>query len=84
MIPSLPSTASPAEVVDVLNRDGCVVVKSLANLTMCDQIVVELAPFLDARKDEAPINAPYGYEDFLPAKPGASLALSPSHAPTAL
>jgi Phytanoyl-CoA dioxygenase (PhyH) len=68
MIPSLPSTASPAEVVEVLNRDGCVVVKSLASLTMCDQIAVELAPFLDARKDEPPINAPYGHEDFLPAK----------------
>jgi hypothetical protein len=68
MIQSPPSTASSSEVVDVLNRDGCVVVNSLANLTTCDQLAEELAPFLDAKKDEPPINAPYGYEDFLPAK----------------
>ena len=67
MIQSLPATAS-SEVVEVLNRDGCVVVKSLADLRICDRLGEELAPFLTARKDEAPINAPYGYEDFLPAK----------------
>ncbi len=68
MIQSLLSTASSAEVVDVLNRDGCVVVKSLADPKMCDRLEEELAPFLEARKNEVPINAPYGYEDFLPAK----------------
>jgi ectoine hydroxylase-related dioxygenase (phytanoyl-CoA dioxygenase family) len=68
MIKSLPSTASSAEVVDALNRDGCVVVKSLADPRTCDQLEKELAPFLAAKKDEPPINAPYGYEDFLPAK----------------
>src|SRR5262249_14257347 len=68
MIESLPATASSAEVVEVLNRDGCVVVKSLADLQVCDQLEEELAPFLAAKKDEVPINAPYGYEDFLPAK----------------
>ena len=67
MIQSLPSTASSADVVEVLNRDGCVVVESLADLKVCDQLEEELAPFLDASKDEPPINAPYGYEDFLPA-----------------
>jgi hypothetical protein len=68
MIESLPATASSAEVVAVLNRDGCVVVKSLADHKVCDQLKQELAPFLATKKDEAPINAPYGYEDFLPAK----------------
>ena len=68
MIQSLPSTASSAEVVEVLNRDGCVVVKSLADHKTLDLVEKELAPFLDAKKDEPPINAPYGYEDFLPAK----------------
>ena len=68
MIQSLLATASSAEVVDVLNRDGCVVIKSLADLRICDQLEQELAPFLAANKDEAPNNAPYGYEDFLPAK----------------
>ncbi len=68
MIQSLSSTASSAEVVEVLNRDGCVVVKSLADLKLCDRLAEELTPFLDAKKDEPPINAPYGYEDFLPVK----------------
>jgi ectoine hydroxylase-related dioxygenase (phytanoyl-CoA dioxygenase family) len=68
MIESLPATVSCAEVVAVLNRDGCVVVKSLADHKVCDQLKEELAPFLAAKKDEVPINAPYGYEDFLPAK----------------
>jgi ectoine hydroxylase-related dioxygenase (phytanoyl-CoA dioxygenase family) len=27
-----------------------------------------MAPFLDSEKDKPPINAPYGYEEFLPAK----------------
>ena len=68
MIQSLLSTATSAEVAEVLSRDGCVVVKSLADFRMCDQVEKELTPFLDARKDEPPINAPYGYEDFLPVK----------------
>ena len=68
MIESLPATASSAEVVEVLNRDGCAVVKSLCDLQVCDLLEEELAPFLAAKKDEAPINAPYGYEEFLPAK----------------
>jgi len=68
MIQSLASTASSAEVVEVLNRDGCVIVKSLADFKVCDRLEEELAPFLDARKHQPPINAPYGYEDFLPAK----------------
>ena len=58
MIESLPATASSAEVVEVLNRDGCAVVKSLCDLQVCDLLEEELAPFLAAKKDEAPINAP--------------------------
>jgi ectoine hydroxylase-related dioxygenase (phytanoyl-CoA dioxygenase family) len=68
MIKSLPATASSAEVVDVLSEHGCVVVKSLADPQTCDLLEQELAPFLSARQDEPPINAPYGYADFLPAK----------------
>src|SRR5215472_6635716 len=68
MIQSLPSTASSAEVVEVLNRDGCVVIASLADPKICAHLEEELAPFLAAKKDEVPNNAPYGYEDFLPAK----------------
>ena len=68
MIKSLPAAASSAEVVEVLNRDGCVIVKSLAAPEICHQLKEELAPFLEAEKGKAPINAPYGYEDFLPAK----------------
>ncbi len=58
MIKSLLATASSAEVVDVLNRDGCVVVKSLADLKTCDQLEKELAPFLAAKKDEPPKTRP--------------------------
>lgn len=68
MIQSLPATASSAEVGEVLGRDGCVVIKSLANPKICDQLEEELAPFLSAKKDEVPDNAPYGYGDFLPAR----------------
>ena len=68
MIKSLPATVSSPEVVELLNRDGCVVVESLADPQTCDLLEEELAPFLAAKKDAAPINAPYGYEDFLPAK----------------
>jgi ectoine hydroxylase-related dioxygenase (phytanoyl-CoA dioxygenase family) len=68
MIESLPATASSAEVVAVLNRDGCVVVKSLADPKTLDLVEKELAPFLDAKKDGPANNAPYCYEDFLPAK----------------
>ena len=65
MIESLPATASSAEVVDVLNRDGGVIVKSLADHQMCELLEDELAPLLAARKT---VNAPYGYQEFLPAK----------------
>ena len=68
MIKSLPATASSEEVIEVLNRDGCVIVKSLADPKICDHLEEELAPFLEAEKGKPPINAPYGYEDFLPAK----------------
>jgi len=68
MIQSLPATASSAEVVEVLRRDGCVVIKSLADPKICDQLEEELAPFLSAKKDEVPNNTPYGHEDFLPAR----------------
>jgi|SRR5579885_2674149 ectoine hydroxylase-related dioxygenase (phytanoyl-CoA dioxygenase family) len=70
MIKSLAANASSVEVVEVLNRDGCVIVESLADPQLCALLAEELAPFLAARKDEPPINAPYGYEDFLPAKTG--------------
>jgi ectoine hydroxylase-related dioxygenase (phytanoyl-CoA dioxygenase family) len=82
MIESLPATASSAEVVAVLNRDGCVVVESLADPKILDLVEKELAPFLDAKKDEPPNNAPYGYEDFLPAKTRrivAVIAKSPAY-----
>jgi Phytanoyl-CoA dioxygenase (PhyH) len=68
MIKSLPSKASSAEAVEVLNRDGCVVIESLADPRTLDQVKKELAPFLEAKKNEPPNNAPYGYEDFLPTK----------------
>ncbi len=68
MIQTLSVNASPAEVVDVLHRDGCVVVKSLAESKVCDLLEKELAPYLAAKRDEPPNNAPYGDEDFLPAK----------------
>jgi hypothetical protein len=68
VIQSLPAIASPAEAVDVLNRDGCVVIQALADPNLCDQLRDELAPFVAAKENEVPNNAPYGYEDFLPAK----------------
>ena len=50
MIESLPATVSSAEVVDVLNRDVGVIVKSLADHQMCELLEDELAPLLAARK----------------------------------
>ena len=50
MIESLPATASSAEVVDVLNRDVGVIVKSLADHQMRELLEDELAPLLAARK----------------------------------
>jgi ectoine hydroxylase-related dioxygenase (phytanoyl-CoA dioxygenase family) len=70
MIESLPATASPSEIADMLKREGCVVVRSLANSRTCNLIRAELAPYLAAKEGEEPINSPYREvgEDFLPSK----------------
>jgi ectoine hydroxylase-related dioxygenase (phytanoyl-CoA dioxygenase family) len=52
----LPPTASPEEVVAILQSDGGVIVDDLADADVLDRFAAELAPWLDA--------TPFGEEDF--------------------
>ena len=49
-VQALGNTATAEEVVEVLQRDGCVIVRNLVSESLMDAIYAELKPFIEATK----------------------------------
>jgi ectoine hydroxylase-related dioxygenase (phytanoyl-CoA dioxygenase family) len=68
MIQSFDNTAACAEIVAALRRDGCAIVRGLADASTVKAVRAEFAPYLAAIRSEPPKNVSYRSvgEEFLP------------------
>jgi len=72
-VQALGKTAATEGIVEVLNRDGCVIIHNLAADSLLDAIYAELKPFIEATK--------FGRDDFAgfhTQRTGSLIARSPS------
>jgi ectoine hydroxylase-related dioxygenase (phytanoyl-CoA dioxygenase family) len=72
---TLPNTTSVAEVVEILCRDGGVIVEGLAEAELLDRFMADLAPFLD--------RVPFGEKGFTGARTRRCAALFAKSSATA-
>ena len=56
VIPRFAASASAEDIAQALQTVGCVIIENLAPVDLLDQILAEMAPYIDA--------TPYGSEDF--------------------